>query len=74
MSKKSIQKTLKKHTESLMSYTGVVGTAQGVHQGNPCIAVFINQENPELIKKIPKFLDGYPVIIEVTGPVKPLDE
>ena len=64
---KPIKEVLKEHTGELMSVPGVVGTAQGRCDRKPCIKVFVIQKTPELDKKIPATLDGYPVSIEETG-------
>ena len=41
---------------------GVHGVAQGEIDGRDCITVYVS--NPEVTKKIPKELDGYPVVTE----------
>jgi hypothetical protein len=55
-----------------MSIPGVVGTAQGLCDGQPCIKVLVIQKTPEIEEKIPETLEGYPVEIEPTGEIKPL--
>lgn len=72
MAAKTIAEVLKEHTKSLMSIPGVVGTGQGLCEGNPCIKVFVIKKTPEIEQKIPNLLDGYPVTIEETGPIKAL--
>ena len=67
MSRKSIADVLRTHTQDLMDLPGVVGTGQGLHEGKPCIKVFVIKCSPELEKQIPKQLEGYPVVIEETG-------
>jgi len=74
MAEKAIQEVLKKHTAELMSLPGVVGTAQGLCDGKPCIKVFIIEKTPELNRKIPETLEGYPVMIEETGEIRALPE
>lgn len=71
---KPIVEVLKEHTDRLMSLPGVVGTAQGLCDGKPCIKVFVIKKTPDLEQKIPKILDGYPVIIEETGKIRALPE
>ena len=70
MSRKSIADVLKTHTQDLMALPGVVGTGQGLHEGKPCIKVFVTKCSPELEKQIPKQLEKYPVVIEETGVFK----
>ena len=71
---KSIGEVLKEHTDRLMSLPGVVGTAQGLCLGKPCIKVFVIQKTLELEQKIPEILDGYAVSIEETGKIRALPE
>jgi hypothetical protein len=72
MAAETIKEALKKHTKDLMSMPGVVGTGQGLCEGKPCIKVFVIKKTPDLDQKIPKTLDGYPVVIEETGEIKAL--
>jgi hypothetical protein len=72
MAAETIKEVLKKHTKDLMSMPGVVGTGQGLCEGKPCIKVLVIEKTPDLDQKIPKTLDGYPVVIEETGPIKAL--
>jgi hypothetical protein len=64
---KKIEEVLKEHTPELMSTPGVVGTAQGLCDGQPCIKVFAVEKTRDLEQKIPHTLEGYPVVIEETG-------
>ena len=74
MSAKSIEEVLKEHTEQLMSLSGVVGTAQGLCDGQACVKVFVIKKTPELEQKILNILEGYPVAIEETGRIRALPE
>jgi hypothetical protein len=67
-----IEQVLMIHSRDLMSIPGVVGTGQGLHEGKPCIKVFVVKKTAGLEKKIPGTLEGYLVIIEETGEVKAL--
>jgi hypothetical protein len=67
MPSRPIEEVLKEHTHELMSIPGVVGTAQGLCDNRPCIKVFVINRTRELEQKIPKFLEGYPVVIEESG-------
>jgi hypothetical protein len=74
MTGKTIKEVLEEHSGDLMSIDGVVGTGQGLCQGKPCIMVFVVKKTPEIKEKIPKILQGYPVMIEETGRVRALPE
>ncbi|MGQ9611169.1 MAG: hypothetical protein ACUVWN_17860 [bacterium] len=69
---KSIEEVIEKYTDELMSISGVVGIGQGIKDNKPCVMVLIIKDTPELKKKIPKTLDGYPVVIEVVGEIRAL--
>lgn len=73
MPEKTIETVLKEHTDSLMSLPGVLGTAQGLCSGKPCVKVYVDKKTPELIKQIPSTLEGYTVEIQETGGIKALD-
>ena len=67
---KAIDDVLKEHSKAIMSIPGVVGTGQGLHEGKPCIKVFVIKKTAALDEKIPDSLEGYPVVIEEIGEVK----
>jgi hypothetical protein len=73
MTGKTIEAVLKRHTDRLMSLSGVVGTAIGECEGEPCIQVLVVEETPELLKQIPSTLEGFLVVIEETGEIRALD-
>ncbi len=72
MPTKPIEEVLKAHTDSLMSIPGVVGTAQSLCGGKDCIQIYVVTMTPELEKRIPRRLEGYPVEVQVTGEFKAL--
>ena len=74
MPSKTIEEVLKEHTDELMSIPGVVGTAEGLCDGSPCIKVFVIEITPELEQKILNILEGYPVEVEETGEFEALPE
>ncbi len=51
----------------MMSIPGVVGTGEGRENGKPCIRIFVSKLTPDLRRKIPERIDGYPVSIRETG-------
>lgn len=72
MPEKTIEEVLQKYTPELMSKPGVVGTSQGLCDGQPCIKVFAVEKTWDLQQKIPNTLEGYPVVIEETGKFRAL--
>ena len=73
MAKRDINQVKDAHTPELMAIPGVVGVYIGqIKDNQPCIGVMVVKKTPELLKKIPKDLDGYPVKIDETGEIKPM--
>ena len=70
--KKTVSEVLRQHTDSLMAILGVVGTGEGAYRGKPCILVFVEKKSTTLMKKIPKTLEGFAVVVRKVGKVKPL--
>ena len=65
---KSIDQVLAAHSDSLMALPGVVGTAIGLYEGERCIKVLVSDSRQ---RSIPARLEGYRVVVEVTGTVRP---
>jgi hypothetical protein len=72
-SRPPIQQVLERHTDSLLSVPAVVGVAQGESGGRPVIQVLVVHRTPELEARLPRTLDGYPVVIVETGEIRALD-
>jgi len=68
---RSIDEVLAAHTDSLMALPGVVGTAIALCDGERCIKVFLADSNPDATTRIPPRLEGYRVVVEVTGTIRP---
>lgn len=54
---------------SLMAIPGVVGVGIGGSAADPVIVVLVEHLTPALRRALPGRLDGYPVEVEVSGPV-----
>ena len=72
MAEMSISQALKEATPALMKIEGVVGTAQGLCDGAPCIKVYVAKKTPELLGQLPAAIAGHPVAVEETGEFKAL--
>jgi hypothetical protein len=70
VSTRSIDDVLAAHRDSLMRVPGVVGTAIGLCGSERCIKVLVAQAGPAT-SKIPTSLEGYRVVVEITGPMVP---
>ncbi len=71
MPTRSIDEVLATHTDSLMALPGVVGTAVGLCDGERCIKVLLADSNAATQRRIPARLEGYRVLVEVTGRITP---
>jgi hypothetical protein len=70
--KRSIEDVLREHAGRLLSQPGVVGTGIGECNGKPCIKVLVKKRTEDLMRRIPPALDGFPVVMEETGEIRPL--
>jgi hypothetical protein len=67
----SIQDVKKKHEARLMSLPGVVSVGIGRDpQGNPAVIVGMDSPRAETQAQIAPQLDGYPLLIQIVGPLK----
>ena len=61
-------------TDSVLTLTGVVGTAIGLCDDAPCIKVYVVRKTDELSAKIPSTFEGFPVDVEETGEFRALGQ
>jgi len=73
MSRKTIESVLKENTDRLMSLPGVVGIAQGLCEGKPCIKVLIIKKTSDIMNRIPVKIAGYRVMVKEVGKLRSLD-
>jgi len=67
----TVQDVNAKHAERLMAMPGVVSVGIGKNpDGQFVIVVGLDGPRPKTVEQIPKVLEGYPVRVEVIGPVK----
>jgi hypothetical protein len=72
---RDINDVLRAHDQGLLAIKGVVGVYVGQLDGGktPCLKVMVAAKSAEIERSIPKNIEGFPVIIEVTGEIKPLE-
>ncbi|MGH7699855.1 MAG: hypothetical protein ACREMJ_04960 [Gemmatimonadales bacterium] len=68
---RDIDAVLAAHADSLLALPGVVGTAVALCDGERCIKVLLADGNPATTAGIPPRLEGYRVVVEVTGTIQP---
>ncbi len=61
MQKDNIREVLTRHVTELMEMPGVTGVAEGKQQDEPCIIIFVTDNTPEILSRIPSLIEGYPV-------------
>ena len=76
MTRKDINEVLRDHDQELMSVPGIVGVYVGLlpDEKSPCLKVMVVKETEDLKKRIPMSLEGYPVLIEETGVIRPFPD
>ena len=69
---RDINQVVAERSAELMAMPGVVGVYVGLMADGktPCIKVMLKEPNPAA--NLPKSLDGFPVVSEVTGEIRPL--
>ncbi len=73
MPDRPIEEVQARYAARLMSLPGVTAVYQAKRaDGSDCIKVIVLDRSPELMQKLPKDLEGYPVVVEVSGPIRPL--
>lgn len=67
----SIQEVKKQHESKFLSMPGVVSVGIGLgSNGEKAIIVGLEQQNRATAAKIPATLEGYPVKVQIIGPIK----
>jgi hypothetical protein len=60
-----------KHEKQLLARPGVVSVGVGLDsRGGPAIIVGLDAPREDTLEALPAKLDGYPVVTEVTGPLR----
>jgi hypothetical protein len=65
-----IDELIAEHRDRLLSIPGVVGVAEGVRAGEPCIKVLVEERSAETLAAIPRTLDGLAVEVEESGEIR----
>jgi hypothetical protein len=72
MSEPTIEQAKRKLSRELMQDPRISGvgidTAEG---GSEQIKVYVAEDDPDLVSAVPQDVDGYPVAVEVLGPITP---
>jgi hypothetical protein len=68
-----IATTIARHSAELLEIPGVVGVAEGARDGGSAVQILVVRRTPELVARLPKTLDGYPVVIIESGEIRKQD-
>ncbi|MFM1767702.1 MAG: hypothetical protein RJA22_231 [Verrucomicrobiota bacterium] len=71
---RDINLVLQDHDQEFMALPGVVGVYIGLLPDGrtPCLKVMLARPDPKALARIPHRLEGYAVVTEVTGEIRPL--
>jgi hypothetical protein len=71
---RDINAVLADHDQQLLAIPGVVGVYIGQLSDDktPCLKVMLIRKDAGLERRIPRTLEGHPVVTEVTGEIRPL--
>jgi hypothetical protein len=68
----TVKEVIERQGPRLMAMPGVVGLYEAECAGKPCIRIMLLRRDPDLERRLPRRLEGYPVEFEVTGEIRPL--
>ena len=72
--RRDINAVLAAHDKALLAIPGVVGVYVGtLDGGTPCLKVMLAEKNVETERQVPPAIEGYAVVTEVTGEIRPLN-
>jgi len=66
----SINTVIERRSAELLEIPGVVGVAQGEHEGHNVVQILVERRTPELMQKLPRTLDGYSVVVVESGEIR----
>jgi hypothetical protein len=74
MPRRDINAVLSAHQDELMAIPGVVGVYVGLMDDGKiiCLKVMVVKLTKDLERQVPSSLEGYPIVIEETGVIRPL--
>jgi hypothetical protein len=73
--KRDINAVLAAHDKELLALPDVVGVYVGTLEDGRtlCLKVMLARKNPETERKIPGSIEGYPLRVEVSGTIRPMN-
>jgi len=73
--RRDINDVLADHDAQLLAIRGVVGVYVGQlgDHKTPCLKVMLARKDESLERSIPRRIEGYPVVTEITGEIRPMN-
>jgi hypothetical protein len=65
----NIEQVFDRHHDQLMAVPGVTGLGVGDKDGKPAIIILVRQLTLDLKARLPRALEGHPVVIEQSGEI-----
>ena len=74
--RRDINAVLADNDKRLLAIPGVVGVYVGLLEDGrtQCLKIMLSGKTPEAASSIPRTLEGYPVVTEVTGEMRPFQK
>ena len=74
MDEKTIERVQEERTNEWMAIPGVVATAIGQCEGNPCILILTVSNTKQVRQKVPTHVEGCRIVVRHVGEIRALDE
>jgi hypothetical protein len=74
--RRDINAVLAEHDDRLLAIPGVVGVYVGLKEDGktPCLKVMLSERKSSAEQRIPAAIEGYAVVLELTGELRPLQK
>jgi hypothetical protein len=66
---------LAEQSPRLMAMPGVTAVGESaLPDGTPCIKIYLRARDPELQRRLPRTIEGYAVVVDVSGEIRALPD
>jgi hypothetical protein len=70
---KPLAVVIQEQAPHLLAIPGVVGLSQGLLHGTSCLQILVEEHQLPPQHRLPRMVDGYPVVIKATGSIRPVE-
>lgn len=75
MPQRAIAAVLEEHSPGLIRTPGVAAVAESRDaQGQPCVLILVVRLTPELRARLPRTLEGWPVVVQESGEIRAMPD